>query len=141
MFPLADFIFSARDKVVDAYRVILPLPVVSLPGVLRIEPSDLNSRLPVDVVISSVVNKSCVPAYSLTDVVGSSNPVNAAMLSWLASCTLTCVPVECTVTCPVKSLRLLNRSIFPVPPQISAVVALICEPVVCETPTPLRVIP
>jgi len=118
MFPLVDLIFSASERVVNAYRVILPLSVVSLPGVLRIEPSDLNSRLPVDVVIPSVARTSCVPAYSLTDVVVSSNPVNAVMVSWLASCMLTCcvIPVECTVTAAVKSFAVLNKSMLPVLP-------------------------
>ena len=121
---------------VVAYSETLPEPVVRVPGVVRLPSRERNSMLPVVVVRFSVASTSWVPAMAVIEVLWASLPVRAFMLSWLASRIDTWLPVEVTVTWPVKSLRALSRVMLPVLPKIEAVVDLIDEPVVWDTATP-----
>src|SRR3569833_167071 len=121
-----------------AMRVTFPAPVVRLPGVDRLPLSERKSILPEVVVLLSGVSTRLVPAQALIEVVLASLPVKAFMLSWLASWTETCEPVELTVTWPVKSLSVLKRLMAPVPPYISAVVDFTEELLPWDTPVPLR---
>ena len=77
--------------------------------------------LPDVVVRSSGVSTKLVPATALMEVVLASFPVSEFRLSWLISAMLTDAPELVSVTCPVKLLISLAKSIVDAPALISAV--------------------